>query len=290
MSVPQIVQDNVAQIDLALMGLLESCTLPIFVEKWKYMRPHATGTLLRIADLHFITTAAHAVIEAAGEGCPLLVGGLSSSKVFGLPEQITRTGRGSMADLAVWRVRPQDVGLFENKRFLTLEDLWLYAVDPGQGPFVLHGFFADERLAAGPDLPVGRVDSVRLYMNCYSGPAPVENYRAEDHLLFSGNPSHVFGQGGMPTSIPPCELLGISGSGVFGVSLNGGRHRLVAIETRKQTGAIQGTRVRWLIELIGTKYQVVRDVVIRHCEQDQWEAEERRKLLIAQIRGEAEQP
>jgi len=265
MQVPQDIRDQVATIDRALAGLPESCTVPVFAERSRYILPIATGTLVTLADEFFLVTAAHAIAAVAREGLPLCVGDLHGAKVFDLREEIIFTRSTSPVDVAAWRLSTEDVQLFRHKRFLTLEDLWIFDLDPGAGPFFLRGYLADWQGAAGPDMPKGFVNSARIYMSRYREPAPVKFYDPPMHLLFTENAQNIFGPNGERLALPSSGYDGISGSGVFVVSLRGHRHRLVAITTGVHPGAIQGTRVRHLIELIGSKYPDVQRAIIEFC-------------------------
>jgi len=258
MSVSQKVRDTVAAIDRALAGLPEVCTVPLLVQRYAYTVPYATGTLLQVGPAHFIVTAGHALFQAAADGLVPLVGGLDGSRVFRIPGDSYRTPRTDPADIAVWRLRPEDVLLFHAKRFLTLHDLWVFPAphDPGPGVYTLHGYLADEEGAGGPDMPAGYVNSARMYMEPYRGEAPGEPYDPRVHLLFNGNVRFQFDIGGEPIALPWSGYMGVSGGGILRVRRRDDRPRIVAIGigTHESQRAYQGTRVHSLLQLIGNVF------------------------------------
>lgn len=229
-------------------------TIPIAVKQGGAVRQHGTGTLLRIAQRHFIITAGHVFRDAFKLGLPLLLGskivGKGTRELGGNSYTSPETGAGHELDLAIQELDSQMLEHLKGFQFLGLADIDRN-VSFDDDLYCICGYPTELATEATPaQNTVSLRKLVYLTLPFQGATNDLPGYNARFHVLMhaaKADAAYV----GTPVAQMPKSLVGISGSGVWKTNLTriAANHwqardaRLSAIQTSvyTQCEAIRGT-------------------------------------------------
>lgn len=218
------------------------------------VRQIGSGTLLAVADLRFVLTAAHVVREGARLDLTLgISSGMSGNLTAVGGNWIISMGSGPRSeddkyDVALYQLDDRQIDRLENAQFVRIADA-SFEADLSKGYFVVSGFPAmwSTVLNRADDTMKSRV----LQYGTYAFPgstSALENYDATHHFLLEATPTETLDHTGGPISFRtrsgfsaqmPDDLRGVSGCSVWKVgdlstpveTWSSSNARIVGIET-----------------------------------------------------------
>jgi hypothetical protein len=244
-----------------------NCTVPIVIAHEGNVHHHGTGTLLRIADHHFLVTAGHVFKQAAQHGKSLGIGGASDGRFIGLSGNTLVSAEGQYGsaddplDIGLHVLSPSAVGRLSSRQFVTLGDVD-FEPQTNAAVYTLFGYPAIWSKPSCSDSDPLQFRPLQYTTLGYDRDVDaLENYQEVLHLLLDARLQGITGDDGRPVSFCdlsgqaaefPRKLGGISGCSVWrigGFSRSSDlrdpeRARLVAVQTSvyHSKKAIKATR------------------------------------------------
>ncbi|HUT36294.1 MAG TPA: hypothetical protein VNE39_22590 [Planctomycetota bacterium] len=258
------------KIGRAFAKAYESSFVPMLAIQGERLVLRGTGTLLAVADRHFVLTAAHVFTRDAEtiEGMCIYPGG-GLSKIIPVPANIHIVS--DPLDLALMPLDAEAVAMTAGRAFLSLERFALRYYPPEQGYFVLHGYpscWLRKDANNNPD-PYALSYHTALYKGRTDR---LEHYQQDVHILLEApaGPNPFEGQ---PKN-PPESLGGVSGCTVWEILRRGrdfdnwdpSRARIVAIQTSvySRSGVLKATYARFILEALTEFYPDLRRAIRLH--------------------------
>lgn len=165
--------------------LLEQCTVPVIIEDGDTVLDYRSGILLQIADMHFLVTAGHYMIEHTKQGhftcITMPVKGMAPIRLF---EEMFWTTNDDQEDLSIAQLTSPVVNYIKDHyRFIRMPSIMpRLHPDQGEGMYLLYGFpFA---LAGPDDDGDNKVQSWKYLTVSYQGDySALEKYNPKLHLV-----------------------------------------------------------------------------------------------------------
>ncbi len=248
LALAQLVEDDdyCKKLGSTLEPVIGRYTVSIVLEDGKSLRQHGTGTLLRIAERSFLTTAAH-VVAVQHE---LFIYGAEGKGLMQLDGKRIRTvGQPDVFDLAIIELDDQEVEHLSGFKFIRLIDVMTN--DFGPDLYFVTGF-------PSAYTPETNDQNQKLYLKrfyCFSYPTAktshLENFDAKYHIALHGKHEDAVPLGDSEP-LPPTTLRGISGCGIWKTNAiavprdawTPDHAKLAAVQTCEYRSAIRGTN--WL--------------------------------------------
>ncbi len=249
---------------------IDAATVPIYGFQDKQVKLDRTGVLFRIADSHFILTAAHGLQDIIQAGIPLLAD-FSTRHRIPIPlakGQFCTTEEKGGRDVAAILIPPSVVAdLPAHRRFLTMADVDTES-QAKRGFYAVFGFpTAWYRRVED----VQRNDPLAFVASIYEGELnPDAFFDPKVHIALTFERSAINALTGEPRELPPVE--GMSGCGLWRianysrkeiVAWSADKIRLVALQHRwfKQRQYIQGTWIAYALGLIRDTHPSLREAM-----------------------------
>ncbi len=249
---------------------IDASTVPIYGFQDKQVKQNRTGVLFRIADTHFILTAAHVMQEIIQARIPLLADFSTRHKIpiplvegwFHMTEE--KDGR----DVAAIAIPPSVVAdLPAHRQFLTLADI---ETEPeSKRGFYLAFGFPTEWYRKDQDLY--RTDPLSFLTAIFEGELnPDAFFDSKVHIALTFEHNAINALTREELSLP--QVNGMSGCGLWRivnyskaeiVAWSADKIRLVAIQHRwfNQRQYIQGTWITYVLGLIWDNYPSLREAM-----------------------------
>jgi hypothetical protein len=242
------------------------------------LHQHATGTLVRFSDYHFVVTAAHAIedyhkAKGAYSDIHLLVDNGDSHDLVPLdgryqathtvrdtenPRLIAGDERDDLWDIGLWELDRNAVDALTTKRFLNRASISLTA-DLTTGVYLLAGFPCSwvRKDSATRSL---QFQWLRYGTHAYPERNTLPNFDERFHMALC-----LGGQRELPA-----QLEGISGCAIWRLSDEPVKEdwtvdeaKVVAVETcvhaKRTLKAIRGTKWQWVVAALGSMHPEIRD-------------------------------
>ncbi len=260
-----VTPELLARIASLLPEIAWTSTIPIMVMYDGKLGLLGTGSLFRIADAHFLVTAAHVLERANEHKAPILVG----STGYTHPLQI---GGGSFKaaddslDVAIWRLSEKTVGCLNNNTFLCLQDVLALDRFDDDNYFVC-GFPCEHSTVAATETEVAQAAPLEFCTTLFHGDtSDAPGYSPAHHILLSADRKFLYKGRGPDRSLPD-SFGGLSGCSIWKANASGraqelwkpGQAKLVAVQTcayppRKTHKMLRGTAWREVGGLIGAVF------------------------------------
>jgi hypothetical protein len=180
------------------------------------IHPFGTGTLLAVADTHFVISAAHVFLRILKGERPIFGFGIlpTNDKFGNLPAALLEGQAVSFpdpVDVSVLRLDSPSVARLAGRRFLRLNDICLRPMSPGWA--FVSGFPCERVQDVGEDT----TSFTPLHLGApITGLAPPDlpGFDPELHFVLNNNPADMNTTDGSPVSLPS-SFGGISGSSVW---------------------------------------------------------------------------
>jgi hypothetical protein len=242
-------------------------TVSILAKQFSEPKQHGTGTLIRIADGHFLVSAAHVFLDAVRANVPLFLGRGGDKLIPLIHVGATYTAEYQLGidsddpfDIVVWRLDRQTVdALATQKSFLDQTDLGV-GVDLTKGRFLVFGYPTEWSGPTEDDPRTIEQAAIALFSIPYEGrTSHLERYRSDAHVLMRFSRETTQSASTNPHALPN-SLVGISGCSLW--KLNDENHdqetwrsnfaKVVAVQTctYSDVGAIRGTRWEGVLGMI----------------------------------------
>ena len=258
-----------------LKDTLHSCTVAIYAKYPQGGRRTIAGSgiLLRIADEHFLLTAAHVSDGAAKQDIPYYLCERTTNKAIALSEVLVASSKPAKDDLFHWKDDDvaaarltQDIvkRLSPGCKFLGLSDLDpLPPREPGY--YVIYGY-PEADLKTNPSDGILEANPLYYGSGLYSGNRGWWKYhKPERDIALDFQMKNISSiDGGSP--VPP-PLDGMSGCGIWrAFNLRSAQTkwksddlRLVGIQHRveKEIGIVGGTQIRFLLQRIAKAFPTI---------------------------------
>lgn len=263
-----------------------AATVAIVGAKAPVVRQIGSGTLLAVADAHFIVTAAHVLRQAQAHGMTV---GVSS----GDNQNFTATTGNWMLttpsdgvtsddqfDIAVFRLSPNQVHRFAAISFVRIADV-SFERDLTYGYFVVSGY--PGMWSTVPEATETSMKGGLLQYGTYAfsgNTSALAGYNAERHFLLEATPATMLDPQGKPVVFRtrsghhanmPSDMAGVSGSSVWIIgdlrvpvdSWAQGLARIVGVQTGvyPSRGAIKFTRWNAVTTLIHSAFPDLRPAI-----------------------------
>jgi hypothetical protein len=204
-------------------------TVAIVIEVNKTLRQFGTGTLLKIADVIFVVTAAHVVRQAKSSDGSLCLASengvfVPASGEWFCSSEGQHGSHGDPFDVAALEISEETATRLGVTTFLRLHDIG-FEDDFGSGVYCLYGFPVLWANASTNSSPVMRATPFQYVSYAFEGNATgLCGYQEKFHLLLSADPSGMTNIEGDPRpfrtkeNFParfPGDLCGISGCSVW---------------------------------------------------------------------------
>jgi hypothetical protein len=252
--------------DRAVLPIINKSVVSLFRGGEGSISPHGTGTLFRIADEHFLVTAAH-VVDGLGEfDWRLYVADYKAgSNLVALEGDLTRTLDNKVQDVAIFRLAQRTVDTLVNRVFLSLTNVDFGMLQPRPGWYYVFGYPVSQQKVDKAQAQVA-TKPFAYGSHLFSGPtASLNGFDARLHLLV-----HVYKNANVDSSgssvYLPRSFLGISGASIWRAYANGESAaswtastslKVVSVETCVYPDANQDA-----VLVRGTKWWLVRRMLI----------------------------
>jgi hypothetical protein len=264
-----------------------AATVVIVGAKTPVVRQIGSGTLLAVADAHFVVTAAHVLRHAQAHGMTVGVScGDNQNFTATTGNWMLTTPSDGVAsddqfDIAVFRLSPNQVHRFAGVSFVRIADV-SFERDLTSGYFVVSGYpgmWSTVPEAATETSMKGRLLQYGTY--AFSGnTSALSGYNGERHLLLEATPATMLDPQGKPVVFRtrsghpanmPSDLAGVSGSSVWVIgdlrvpvdSWTQGLARIVGVQTGVYPSrcAIKFTRWNAVTTLIHSAFPDLRPTI-----------------------------
>jgi hypothetical protein len=225
------------EISLLLPDVAWKSTVPIFVILGETLAPHATGTLLRIAEAHFLVTAAHVLETAEKYKAEIAVGVIGNAhplKIAGASFKSTDDA----LDVAIWRLSDKSVEFLSANTFLQLRDIRTPDRFDDDFYFVC-GFPCEHSNSSSSTAQRATVQPFQFCTTLFNGDIKATpGFNADLHVLLDGARDHLHKGTGADVAFPNrfngmsgCPIWKAQALGVPRESWKPGQAKLVAVQT-----------------------------------------------------------
>lgn len=250
------------------------------------VRQIGSGTLLAVADAHFVVTAAHVLRHAQAHGMTVAVSSGDNQSFTATTGEwmLTVPSDGATSDdqfdIAVFRLSPNQVHRFASVSFVRIADV-SFERDLASGYFVVSGY--PGMWSSVPEAAETSMKSGLLQYGTYAfsgNTSALAGYNAERHFLLEATPATMLDPQGKPVVFRtrsghhanmPNDLAGVSGSSVWIIgdlrmtidSWTQGLARIVGVQTGvyPSRGAIKFTRWNAVTTLIHSAFPDLRPTI-----------------------------
>lgn len=264
--------------------LMTSSTVAIVGAKAPVVRQIGSGTLLAVADLRFVVTAAHVVREAASKGLTLGATGVNGGQFTALAGQwiltATSTSANDRHDVAIYKLDDHQIKRLDGVEFVRISDA-SFDHDLSTGYFVVTGFPGMWSTVLDGEDKIMKSKLLQYGTFSFSGSTTaLGGYDATQHFLLEASPAAVLDHAGRPTSFRtrtgfsarmPSDLQGISGCSVWKIgdltspitTWTKSGCRIVGIETGvfEERQAIKATRWNAVTTLLYNAFPTLRSTI-----------------------------
>ncbi len=258
-----------AAISALLPAVAWTSTVPIMVMYKETLAPHGTGTLFRIADAHFLITAAHVLEQAEEHQAIITVGARGQIHPLQIAGKAFKSSDDSL-DVAIWRLDDKSVGFLAGNTFLSLADIYTPETLTDDFYFVC-GFPCEHSTSATTADEVAQNAPFQFCTTFYDGDknrAP--GFDPKVHVLLSAGREYLYKGEGADRNMPE-RFNGFSGCSIWIAramreprsSWKPGQAKLAAIQTcaypnRKRHEILRGTTWKAVGSLIVAVYPELR--------------------------------
>ena len=243
-------------------------TVPILKCNGPVPIQHGTGTLIRIAESHFLVSAAHVLTRSGFTNQQLSITG-SDGRLVSLQSADCCHSVGQPScwgddcfDVALWRLNDQIVQQLPANEFLGQMDLQFDArLDKGK--FFVFGYPIIWSTRSASDPYTIEQAPIAMVTGDYTGRTNFEAYKPEYNILLRYSPDEMLNSDGNEFPIPR-HLNGISGCSIWKLhdencqadKWDGSLARLVGVQTGvlDPPGVIKGTKWRAVINMMGSQW------------------------------------
>lgn len=263
-----------------------AATVAIVGAKSPVVRQIGSGTLLAVADAHFVVTAAHVLRHAQSHGMTVGVSSGDNQSFTAITGDwmLTTSSDGGASDdqfdIAVSRLSPNQLHRFAGVTFVRIADV-SFERDLTSGYFVVSGY--PGIWSSVPEANETSMNSGLLQYGTYAfsgNTSALAGYDPERHFLLEASPATMLDPQGKPVvfrtrlghhASMPSDLAGVSGSSVWIIgdlrfpisSWNQGLARIVGVQTGvyPSRGAIKFTRWNAVTTLIHSAFPDLRSTI-----------------------------
>jgi hypothetical protein len=278
--------DLVAAMALCVPDTAAASTVAVVGAKALSVRQLGTGTLLAVADAHFVVTAAHVLRQALSHGMTLGVSSGDKQNFTATTSDwmLTTSSEGHASDdkfdVAVYRLSAPELQRFVGVSFIRIADV-SFERDLASGYFVVCGHPGIWSTTPGASETLMKSGLLQYGTYAFSGStSALDGYHPEQHFLLEATRSTMLDPTGKPVVFRtrsghhanmPNDLAGVSGSSVWMIgdlrlavgTWAKNNARIVGIQTGvyPSRGAIKFTRWSAVTTLIHSAFPDLRSTI-----------------------------